>query len=197
MLFKTSRILIYSIFISFGISSCDAIEEIIPDAKDAGVISAKLNGELFEVEGGKGILASEFLKAELDSSKTNFLLTIYGIQVEDDKKALAMGIQLAGKAIADVQPGDEFTDWILVDDASSTFKGAKGAVEKRISANSDENVFKASSYNTNEMTLTISEINIEEQKISGTFKFSALDTENDTLINVTEGKFEQVKWKAL
>lgn len=197
MLFKTSRILIYSIFISFGISSCDAIEEIMPDKKDAGVISAKLNGELFEVEGGKGILASEYLKAELDSSSTDFLLTIYGIQIEDDKKALAMGIQLAGEAIVDVQPGDVFTDWILVDDVSSTFKGAKGAVEKRISANSDENVFKASSYNTDEMTLTITDIDLEGQKISGTFKFSALDTENDTLINVTEGKFDQVKWKAL
>lgn len=197
MLFKTSRIFIYSIFISCGLSSCDAIEEILPDAKDAGTISAMLNGEPFDVEGGKGILASEFLKAELDSSVTDFSLTIYGIRIEDDKKALAMGIQLAGDAIADIQPGDVFTDWVLVDDVSSTFKGAKGAVERRISANSDENVFKASSYNTGEMTLTISDIDLEEQKISGTFKFSALDTENDTLINVTEGKFEQVKWKAL
>ncbi|WP_425638767.1 DUF6252 family protein [Algoriphagus yeomjeoni] len=194
---KTHKLILFLGLFSFGLCSCDALEEIIPDKTNAGVISAMLNGEAFKVEGGKGILASEFLKAELDSSSTDFLLTIYGIQIEDDKKALAMGIQLAGEAIVDVQPGDVFTDWILVDDVSSTFKGAKGAVEKRISANSDENVFKASSYNTDEMTLTISEIDLEAQEISGTFNFSALDTENDTLIHVTEGIFEQVKWKAL
>ncbi|WP_339706440.1 hypothetical protein [Algoriphagus aquimarinus] len=197
MLLKTFRILIYTALVSFVLMSCDIMEEIIPDAKDAGVISANLNGEPFQVEGGKGLLASEFLKAELASTETNFLLTIYGIRIEDNKQAVAMGIQLAGVDISDIQPGDEFTDWVLVDDVASIFKGAKGAVEKRTSVNSDENVFKASSYNTNEMFLTISQIDLEEHKISGTFKFSALDTENDTLINVTEGNFEQVKWKEL
>ena len=96
-----------------------------------------------------------------------------------------MGVQLSGDTITDIQPGDEFTEWVLVDDVSITFKGAKGAVEKRISAKSDENGFKASFYNTNEMTFTISDVDLEEKKISGTFKFSALDTENETLINVT------------
>ena len=62
------------------------MEEILPDAEDAGVISAMLNGESFEVEGGKGILASEFLKAKLESSETDFLFNIYGYGLRTIKK---------------------------------------------------------------------------------------------------------------
>ncbi|MEB2775764.1 DUF6252 family protein [Algoriphagus sp. D3-2-R+10] len=197
MLFKYPKNYAYLFLLLLGLISCDAIDDIMPDKKDTGVISAMLNGAPFEAEGGKGLLASEFIKAELDFNENNYLLTVYGIRIEDNKTVLAVGFQLAGKDIKEVKAGDTFTEWILINESTSTFEGAKGAVEKRNSIRSDDNVFKASTYYTGEMSLTISQIDLEEQKISGTFMFSAVDSDNDTLVNVTGGAFEQVQWKVL
>ncbi|WP_339865442.1 hypothetical protein [uncultured Algoriphagus sp.] len=187
----------YLAFTPLLLFGCDFMENIFPDKDNDGVIIANLNEIPFEAEGGKGFLAKEFLKAELEESEDYYLLTVYGIRVQDDKKALALGFQLAGNDISEITAGSTYSNWVLLDEKAGKFEGAKGAVEMRNSVKSDNSVFKASSFYTGEIKLTITEIDLSKREFSGSFQFSALDSQVDTLFQVTEGNFENVKWKAL
>lgn len=197
MRFQSKFSLPIFLVISWVIYGCDALEEALPIRQDNGSISAMLNGVQFEAEGGGGLLSDEFLRAELEKGDGDFLLTVYGINIEEDNSALAVGFQIAGNQLDEIQAGNTYEEWVLIDEKASLFEGAKGAVEKRNSIGSDDHLFKASTYYTGEMSLTISEIDTLSQQFSGTFSFSALDEENDTLLNVTQGSFENVKWKTL
>lgn len=187
----------FILLVLFSLVSCIDINgiNIFPNRKDDGVISAILNGDRFEVESGKGILASEFVIAEMENRDDSFLLTIYGIRVKDSGKALAVGFKLGGKSLEDITSGDEFSKWNLIENSEVNFEGAMGAVEMRKSVKSEDHLYQASSNHTGEMELIITDIDVERKLISGRFSFSALDEENGTLIEVENGTFDSIKWK--
>jgi len=187
----------FILLVLFGLVSCIDINgvNIFPNRKDDGVISAILNGDQFEVESGKGILASEHVIAEMELRDDSFLLTVYGIRVKDGGKALALGFKIGGKNLEELSSGSEFTEWNLIENSEVNFEGAMGAVEMRNSVKSKDHLYQASSNHTGEMELLITEIDVNKKLISGKFSFSALDDENGTLIEVENGTFDSIKWE--
>lgn len=183
--------------ISSGIGGCSLVDEGLSTKSNEGTISCLMNGEPFEVEGGKGLLASEFVKAEMEKSEDYFLLTVYGIRVleeEGEKRGLAVGFKLGGERLMDISQGDTFSKWEALDEIEGTFEGAMGGVEERKSESADEHLLKASSNHTGKMSMTVTAIDTLDQLISGTFHFTAKDQESGEVIEVTEGAFENIKW---
>ena len=173
--------------------SCIPVEEILPDKNDNGIFSCNLNGELFEAEGGKGILSNELIIADLEESEDSFLLTVFGVNIVEDGAGLAVGFKIGGKQLNELKPG-EVGAWTLIEGEEDVFQGTMGGVEKRSSINSDEYEFRASSNNSGNITLTLTEVDLENQTISGVFEFTAMDDESGEKFTVTDGEFSQVKW---
>jgi len=188
------RIFLFS-FILCIVNGCISVDDLVADKKNEGTISCMVNGELFEVEGGKGLAASEHLLADMVKEDGSFLLTVFGVKVQEDKKGLAIGFKLGGEKVADVNPGDVFTEWEVLDEVEGTFEGAMGGVEERESVSTPDHLLKASSNHTGEMSLTIDAIDTVEQRISGTFSFTAKDKENGTIMEIKDGVFENVRWE--
>ncbi|WP_439488210.1 hypothetical protein [Algoriphagus sp.] len=173
--------------------SCMPIDELF-EKDNEGKISCIINGEPYEVEGGKSILSSEILRSELTRREGHFLLTIYGIKPVEDNKGLAIGFRIGGIDVADLKPDDVFTEWEVLDEEEGNFVGAMGGVEERTSGNTDYHELKASSNHTGDITLTISEIDTVGRLISGTFHFTAKDQISGDVQEVTDGVFEKIKW---
>ncbi|MBN3519078.1 hypothetical protein JYB62_03605 [Algoriphagus lutimaris] len=187
----------FILLVLFSLISCIDINgvNVFPNRKDKGVISATLNGDQFEVESGKGILASEFVVSEMKNRDDYFLLTIYGIRVKDGGKALAFGFKIAGINLEELARGSKFSEWNLIKNSEVNFEGAMGAVEMRKSVKSEGHLYQASSNHTGEMELIITDIDVNKKLISGRFSFTALDEVNGTLIEVENGTFDNIKWK--
>lgn len=175
----------------------DSLEsvDILPNKTNRETINCLVDGVPFEATSGKGLLAMDFVKTEMQQDENSFLLTVFGVNMQDNGEALAVGFRLGGRNIEDIQPGDTFTEWVPIEDAEGPFEGAMGGVEKRKSATSEEYIFKAGSNQTGEIRLTVTAIDLAEKRISGTFQFTAQDVENDILLDVTEGDFENIQWK--
>ncbi len=181
-------VLILSVFVS-----CMPVDELF-EKDEEGKISCVINGEPFEVEGGKSILSSEILRSELTRSEGHFLLTIYGIRPVEDNKGLAIGFRIGGIDLAELKSEDVFTKWEVLDEDEGTFVGAMGGVEERTSGSSEVHELKASSNHTGDIMLKISEIDTVGQLISGTFNFTAKDQISGEVQKVTDGVFEKIKW---
>ncbi|HSF55587.1 MAG TPA: hypothetical protein VLA71_17660 [Algoriphagus sp.] len=178
-----------------GLGGCLSELDILPDNSKQEKLSCLVNGEPFAATSGKGLLAMDFIRAEMQQTENYFLLTVFGVNILDSGEALAVGFRLGGSNPESIQPGDTFTTWVAMEDMESNFEGAMGGVEKRKSPTSNETIYKAGSNHTGEMSLTVTTIDLAEKKISGTFRFTALDAEVDTLIEVSQGNFENVQWK--
>ncbi|QDH80532.1 hypothetical protein FKX85_16385 [Echinicola soli] len=164
------------------------------DMANAEKVTCEVNGKPFEAVNGEGLLALDFVMADIEKAEGAFVLTVYAVQLSDDGGALAVGFKLGGEQVTDIQTGDTFTTWTPITEGSSHYKGVLGAVEKRPSVNTDEHIFKASSNHTRKVSLTVTEFDPVAKSISGTFHFEALDDENGTEVVVTNGQFQHVQW---
>lgn len=191
---RPSILLMLLVALGGCIDSLDSVD-ILPNKADRETINCLVDGVPFEATSGKGLLAMDFVKTEMQQDENSFLLTVFGVNMQDNGEALAVGFRLGGRSIEDVQAGDTFTGWVPIGDAEGPYEGAMGGVEKRKSATSDEYVFKAGSNHTGEISLTVTAIDLAEKRISGTFQFTAKDVENDVLLDVTEGDFDNIQWK--
>ncbi|MBN3582171.1 hypothetical protein JYB64_07210 [Algoriphagus aestuarii] len=180
--------------ILIAVVSCQEVLDILPANSSEEIISATINDQVFEVEGGKSILDSEFVIAEMVEDQDHFLLTVYGVQVADTKEVTAMGFKLGGKSLAELEIGKEYTSWQLLKNSEVNFEGVMGAVEKRTSPNSDDHIYKASSNHTGEISFIIHELDIENKSISGVFNYKAKDKDKGTVLEVNNGKFEKIEW---
>lgn len=183
-------------FLCLGLNGCLSSIDVNGDLDELGAerIVCLVDGKPFEAVNGKGLLAVDFVMTELVEGNDNFLLTIYSVELLEEGGALAVGFKLAGKKITDLKAGDTFTTWTAIDTANEVYSGAMGGVEQRTSLQTDEHIFKASSNHTQEMNLTITEIDHVAKQVSGTFRFVALDDENNTKVEVTEGEFLNISW---
>lgn len=190
------RFCIFSMILLVSVS-CQDVLDILPLETTDEFISASINDQVFEVEGGKSILDSEFVIAEMVEDQDHFLLTVYGVQVADTKEVTAMGFKLGGKSLDELEVGKEYSEWELIENSEVNFEGVMGAVEKRTSPNSDDHIYKASSNHTGEISFIINEIDIENKTISGEFNYKAKDKDSGTLLEVRNGKFEKIEWVIL
>jgi len=188
-----SLLFIICISLNGCISSIDVKEDL--DEVGAEKISCMVNGEPFEAINGKGLLAIDFVMGELLESENSFLITVYSVELLDEGGALAVGFKIGGKNVSDLKVGDTFTTWELLPGSSEDYIGAMGGVEKRSSIQTDEHIFKASSNHTKEISLTITAIDHVAKTMSGAYNFVALDDENNTKVEVTEGIFQNVSWE--
>lgn len=181
--------------LTLGLGGCLSELDLLPDPSNQEKLSCLVDGVPFEATSGKGLLAIDFIRAEMQRTENHFLLTVFGVTLQDGGEALAVGFELGGSDPATIQPGDTFTTWIPMENLESAFEGARGGVEKRKSATSNETLFKAGSNPDGTISLTVTSIDLTERKISGTFRFSAKGEESDIRIEVTEGNFENVQWE--
>jgi hypothetical protein len=191
---RTSVLFILLVPLGGCLDALDSVD-ILPNKANRETINCLVDGVPFEATSGKGLLAVDFVKTEMQQDENSFLLTVFGVNMQDNGEALAVGFRLGGRNIGEIQPGDTFTEWVPIEDAEGPFEGAMGGVEKRKSATSEEYIFKAGSNHTGEISLTVTAIDLAERRISGTFQFTAQDVENDILLNVTEGDFENIQWE--
>lgn len=185
------------VILLMGLGGCLSEVDIFPEKDNLEKFSCRVNGEVFEATSGKGLLAIDFIMAEMQQTENSYLLTVFGVDIQDSGEALAVGFRLGGSNPEDIRVGDNFTAWVPMGNVEGAFAGAKGGVEKRESAASNETVFRASSDPAGEINLTVTSIDLAEKKISGTFRFTAQQEESEILIEVTEGVFENVQWNDL
>jgi len=185
-------VFLIGLLLVFG--GCDLIQDTFPETDEKGKISCKVNGEQFEAAGNKSIAAMDFIAAEMEREGNTFLLTVVGVSQYDGGGALAVGFKLGGHSLADIQPGTTLTEWNYDESIIGDFEGAMGGVEERTSVNSDEAKYKASSNHADLMSLTVTEFDTLQKKLSGTFYFKAKDQYIGTEIEVTEGVFSNVEW---
>lgn len=181
-------------FLLLGLGGCLSDLDILPD-KYQEKLSCLVDGEPFEATSGKGLLAVDFIRTEMQQTEDYFLLTVFGVTIQDGGEALAVGFRLGGSDPEDIQPGNIYTTWVALEDVEGAFEGAMGGVEKRKSVTSNETLFKAGSSPSGEISLTVTAIDLAEKKISGTFQFSAQGEDSDIRIEVTEGTFENIQWQ--
>ncbi|WP_186758070.1 DUF6252 family protein [Echinicola salinicaeni] len=155
-------------------------------------ITCKLDGVDFAADNNESIL--DLVKGELLERDQYFLLTVYGAELQDEGGAKAVGFKIGGFSIEELRAGNTYETWEELENRPGDFVGVMGAVEERPSVQSDESIYKASSNHTKKVSLEITEVDHETKTFSGTFSFVALDDETGIEINVTEGKFEDVKW---
>jgi hypothetical protein len=185
-------VFLIGLLLVFG--GCDLIQDTFPESDAKGKISCRVNGEAFEAAGNKSIAAMDFVVAEMEREGNTFLLTVVGVSQHDGGGALAVGFKLGGYSLADIQAGTTLTQWNYDESIIGDFEGVMGGVEERASANSDEAKYKASSNHADLMSLTVTEFDTLQKKLSGTFYFKAKDQYNGTEVEVTEGKFSNLKW---
>lgn len=173
---------------------CDLIQDTFPESDKKGKITCKVNGEEFAAAGNKGLAAMDFIAAEMEREGNSFLLTVVGVTQYDGGGALAVGFKLGGHSLADIQPGTTLTEWNYDESVIGNFEGTMGGVEERASVKSEEAKYKASSNHADLMSLTVTEFDTLENKLSGTFYFEAKDQQNGTEIEVTDGVFSNVEW---
>lgn len=183
-------------FLLLGLGGCLSELDILPDKSDLEKLSCLVDGEPFEATSGKGLLAVDFIRTDMQQTDDYFLLTVFGVTVQNGGEALAVGFKLGGSDPEDIEPGNTYTAWVAFEDVEGAFEGAMGGVEKRKSVTSNEALFKAGSSPSGEISLTVTAIDLDERKISGTFQFTAHGEEDsDIRIEVTEGIFENIKWE--
>lgn len=182
------------LLLAFCSFSCLEDLKFVPETAKDGTITASIDGEPFDVESGQGVFGSEFIVAELEEEKDHFVLTVFGVEIEEDGKAFAMGIKIGGENINEMKAGNVYKEWVPIDGFEEVYSGAMGGVEKRKSVNAKDNIFKAGSNHTGEMEISITEIDFELKKISGTFSFTALDEDKDVRIEVKSGVFQGIEW---
>lgn len=179
-----------------GLGGCiSSLDEILPEKDSSKTLSCLIDGKPFKAAGDQGLLADDFIITEMVEDENSFLLTVFGVNIEDNGEALAVGFMLAGRNLKDIEQGDTFTEWVPLDDVEGVFEGAMGGVEKRKSPTSNDPIYKAGSNHSGKMSLTVSDIDLVGKKISGTFQFSAKDDENNILLEVTQGSFENIDWE--
>lgn len=178
-----------------GLGGCLSDLELVPEKENQEVLACLIDGKPFEATSGKGLLAVDFIRTELLEDENSFLLTVFGVRMQDNGEALAVGFKLGGKNLQDIQPGDTFTEWLPMENVEGAFEGAQGGVEKRKSATSSENIYQAGSHHTGNISLTITAIDLKAKRISGTYHFTARDIEKDIQLEVTQGSFENIQWE--
>jgi hypothetical protein len=193
MSYHLNRIFFLVLFISFSLVSCFSISDLKNEINEEEKLTCLVDGKPFEAVNGHGLFAVDFVRTELVEEETNFLLTVFGGELLDDGAALAVGFRLGGDNLSDLQVGDVFDSWEL-DENDGAHKGVMGGVEQRPTINSDEHDFRASSNHTGDVSLTITDIDFTNKRISGEFYFTALDDENNVRVEISEGKFENIYW---
>lgn len=193
---KKSLHVLIGLGLTFSVGACDLIQDFFPEGNKEGKITCRVDGESFEAAGKKNLTAMDFIIAEMQQEGETFLLTVFGVS-QYEGGALAVGFKIAGYKLEDLQPGMTLTDWNYNEDIVGSFDGVMGGVERRASAGSEEALFKASSNHSDQMSLTITAIDLNQNKISGTFFFHAKDKDNGKFLEVTEGKFTNVQWTVL
>lgn len=178
----------------FLFGGCDLIQNTFPESDKKGKITCMVNGKEFEAAGNKSIAAMDFIVAEMQREGSAFHLTVAGVSQHDGGGALAVGFKIGGYSLADVQPGTTLTEWNYDEAIVGDFVGAMGGVEQRESVKSEEAKFKASSNHADLMSLTVTEFDTVQKKLSGTFYFEAKDQYNGAEIEVTEGTFSNIQW---
>ncbi|UCS92046.1 hypothetical protein KZP23_15125 [Echinicola marina] len=181
------------VFYLLGTTSCIPEFDIDIINNKEEKITCKLDGADFAADNNESML--DLVKGELIEKEQYFLLTVYGAELQDNGGAKAVGFKIGGSSIEELQAGNVYDSWEELESSPGNFVGAMGAVEERPSVQSDESIYKAGSNHTKEITLEITAVDHEAQTFSGIFSFEALDDEKGLRISVTEGKFEDVKWK--
>lgn len=193
MSYHLNRIIFLVLFVSFSLVSCFSLSDLKNEINEEEKLTCLVDGKPFEAVNGQGLFAVDFVRTELVEEETNFLLTVFGGELLEDGAALAVGFRLGGDNLSDLQVGDVFDSWEL-DENDGAHKGVMGGVEQRPTINSDEHDFRASSNHTGNVSLTITDIDFTNKRISGEFYFTALDDENNMRVEISEGKFENIYW---
>ena len=68
-------------FLLLGLGGCLSELDILPDKSDQEKLSCLVDGEPFEATSGKGLLAVDFIRTELQQDENSFLLTVFGVNV--------------------------------------------------------------------------------------------------------------------
>lgn len=175
------HLLSLSLLIILALTACQSAKSDIdiPDEEATNSLSAKVNGENFSVS---GILVTAQYSVTGQTIET---LAIGG--AEPPLNGTSRGIALAIVSIdgTGINVGDTYT-------ANSTTKAAAG---EYVFDNSSADI-KAESENTDEVTITITEIDFDRKIVSGTFSFDGVDEDDPTTIyEVREGTFTEVSFE--
>lgn len=177
---KTTLIsIVVLLFLSFSFTSCEPIEDIKEEIEEGGEFSATINGENFTA---KGILVT----AEYVSAATGVTsLGIAAAKLPLDGVTKAFALAIVSIDSTGIEAGDVFT---------SVSVQKVGAGEYTVKSDTED--IKAVSSETKIATITITDFDLDNKLVSGTFSFDGIDEDDpNTVYEVRDGIFTDVEFR--